>query len=586
MTKVVTQFEKVAVNRQIRRKRRKLIIAALGLTKAGKTSFITSLVRRLEKIISLFLGDMNRTKVTVDYHLVSSLISDEQDLMVEDIQFRISAIAKSSDFSSFEQFNDEVQKNPIYKILKLQIINEDEDFELKLREMLDRFQESITPKDLAKILNTEGIDEYIKKITVLVEATEELAKVLDELELDLYMRDTRGLMDLALQKQEDGTRITNIRSLSDLGLDGLSGVLFFCSRDGYTNNILQIYEDTLKNVFKSVPIFLIRRSEILPLACNIQRTPNNVEETIEFTRKMQNGENEFFPNYELDNFQTTLKLLHDLNITYLRQNQNQYAFRDLYFDQNRMEFLVPDSASLTSASTVKDAGFDVSSQDYSLFQLFSMGCMSQVLEMINDLHNFMEKLLSDGITKYIQSNKQYIINLITQDLINYDPIGIDTEIVRPQLEAYSSKSLCCLLVDSNYEVLGPRGGITTLRNGVLRYAPTAVLAVSSKRAIDHLIEKVSEVNNFKSTLNNISLDKQLILIKKALNFILYRNFVDIYATVQNYIIVPRESVKKAIYSTRELGVPTSIPLETAISFVLDEFCNTLESSDVRRLFTN
>ncbi|NEZ42599.1 hypothetical protein [Paenibacillus alvei] len=584
MNKVVPQFENVAMNRQERRKRRKLIIAALGLTKAGKTSFITSLVKKLEKIITLFLGDKNRTKVTVDYHLISSLTSEEQDLMIEDIQFRISAIAKSSDFSSFEQFNDEVQKNPIYKILNLQAINENENFEVRLREMLDSFQESITPKDLAKILNTEGIDEYIKKITVLVEAAENLANVLDELEIDLYMRDTRGLMDLALKKQEDGTKITNIRSLSDLGLDGLSGVLFFCSRDGYTNNILQIYEDTLKNVFKSVPIFLIRRSEVLPLACKVQGTPTNVEETVELIQTIQNGENNLFPNYELDNFQTTLKLLHDLNITYLKQNQ--YMFKDSYFDQKRMEFLVPDSASLTSASTVNDTVFDISSEDYNLYKLFSMACMSQVLEMITELHKFMDRVVSDGITKYIQSNKQYIINLITQDLGKYDLDGVDTGIVRPQLKAYTSKNLCDLIVDSNYEVLGPRGGITTPRNGVLRYAPTAVLAVSSKRAIDHLIEKVSEINNITSSLNNISLDKQLSLIKKALNFILYRNFVDIYATVQNYVIVPRGSAKKAIYSTRELGVPTSIPLETAVSFILDEFCNILESSDVRRLFTN
>lgn len=128
-------------------------------------------------------------------------------------------------------------------------------------------------------------------------------------------------MDLALQKQEDGTRITNTRSLSDLGLDGLSGVLFFCSRDGYTNNVLQIYEDTLKNVFKSVPIFLIRRSEILPLACKVQGTPKNVVETINFTKAMQKGENQFFPSYELENFQTTLKLLNDLNIAYLKKER-------------------------------------------------------------------------------------------------------------------------------------------------------------------------------------------------------------------------------------------------------------------------
>ena len=47
----------------------------------GKTLFITSLVKRIEKIISLFLGENNRTKVTVDYHLVSFLFPEEQDLM-------------------------------------------------------------------------------------------------------------------------------------------------------------------------------------------------------------------------------------------------------------------------------------------------------------------------------------------------------------------------------------------------------------------------------------------------------------------------------------------------------------------------
>lgn len=57
-------------------------------------------------------------------------------------------------------------------------------------------------------------------------------------------------------------------------------------------------------------------------------------------------------------------------------------------------------------------------------------------------------------------------------------------------------------------------------------------------------------------MNFISSDTQLSLIIKVLNFILYRNFVDIYARVQNYVIVSRESAEK---NTRKLGVPTNIP---------------------------
>lgn len=47
---------------------------------------------------------------------------------------------------------------------------------------------------------------------------------------------------------------------------------------------------------------------------------------------------------------------------------------------------MPDSASLTTASTVNEVTFDASSEDFNLFKLFSMACMIQVLEMINELH--------------------------------------------------------------------------------------------------------------------------------------------------------------------------------------------------------
>ena len=569
------------IKKEERMIRRKLIIAALGVTKAGKTSFIAALAKEIRKLVALFLGDKNRTKVTVDYHFVPYLMTNEHDLMLEKIDFRLTAIAKSNDFSSTEKYNAEVINNPIYKLLGLETIEDAENFEVRLQQMLDEKVSNVTPKDLAKLLNTEGIDEYIKKVTILVEATDVLADVLMYYEIDLILRDTRGIMDLALEKNEEGTRITNIRSLSDLGLDGLSGILFFCSRDGYTNNILQIYEDTLKNVFKSVPVFLVRRSEILPLACQIQGGPQCVDDAITFMEAIQLGKNVLFPDFEVSNFQTTLKLLFDLGVTKLINQR--YIFNELFFEQNQIEFLIPDCRSLTSASTVSDVTFNIEEADYKQFQLFGLGCITQVLKMISQLDKLMEYVVNGGVAGLIQGNKQYLINDINDDLKKYDLVGENTQLIRPQLQSYKIETICGLLLDHDYEVLGPRGGITTVRNGSLRYAPTAVLAVSSRIAISSLIEKI-DTAGVVLPVKSITQEQQVMLIKRALRFVLYRSFTDVYATIQGYLLVPREVAVEAIKSMRKKSGSTSIPFEICVASVLDIFCNTLSNANLQEIF--
>lgn len=76
---------------------------------------------------------------------------------------------------------------------------------------------------------SESIDRFVKKITLRVPAEKSLALFLEKKNIDLRVRDTRGFLDLVLKED---LKAQTYKSLSELGLDGLDGVIFFCS-DSY-----------------------------------------------------------------------------------------------------------------------------------------------------------------------------------------------------------------------------------------------------------------------------------------------------------------------------------------------------------------
>ncbi len=84
-------------------------------------------------------------------------------------------------------------------------------------------------KPVKKLMCSESIDRFVKKITLRVPAEKSLALFLEKKNIDLRVRDTRGLLDLVLKED---LKAQTYKSLSELGLDGLDGVIFFCS-DSY-----------------------------------------------------------------------------------------------------------------------------------------------------------------------------------------------------------------------------------------------------------------------------------------------------------------------------------------------------------------
>ena len=571
--------------------RQKIIFAILGMTKSGKTTGIAALTNCPESIIELSHGDDGRTKVTVEYHFINKTVVG--GIKVEAIDFHEQTILKSPDGLSKDVYNAEVKKNPIYKnILKLREAAADEPLkDCVISQLSDLKNKISTLEEIKTLISTEKIDLYVRKVILCVQKNTILQAHLSN--IDLYIRDTRGLMDIALEKDdEDGKKLANVRPLSEIGLDGIHGVIFFSS-DNYPNIVSSIYRDTIETVFRSVPFFLIARDKALTKLFRLNEQPETLENIKAFIDSIQCGEAKYYPDVEAEFFEDTLRLLNDFKVTE-HYSDGSYKFIDPYFKQPETEFLVSSVTALRRPQNAKDV---IIHRDFMFFQLTVTASFCKIVGMVTNLLNDMKRILRSGTAGDILMSQfpDFSIRL-SNDLQRYNIYHTSydaSEIVKPQLTYLTEAQLGIDLADPGYTILGTYGGITTLSSGRLRHASTAILCVTARKSLMELIANIKISSDLSDTngdaiIVNLKGDfgKQEALLKIALRYVLFQLFTDVNASIQKYLIVNRYKAKASIECIRNRSTPPANAVIESVRSVVAEFCATLQNFDnIESLFS-
>lgn len=577
-------------------KRNQLIFAYIGMTKSGKTTSMATFSENPGQMIDLSSGSKDgRTKVVVEYHFVTD---EPNGIQIENIEYNYQAIMCSPDGQNVDKYNEELAENKILKgVLKLHPVAESEGLKENITRQLETLKGTKNTEDIKKLINTEGIDKYIKRITLRVKANEEVRTLLLEKDIDLYIRDTRGLLDIALEDNTDGTKkLVNVQSLKDLGLDGINGVTFFCN-ESYPEMISTIYEDTFKNVFQSVPFFLVARDHSMMKLFRSNQQPETFENISSMLENIQNKVAEAYQNVEEEYFIESLALLEKFSVVE-KNNVGGYALKNTYFKQSQLEFLTSECTTLKKYSHGAIKLEDIpSDKDFKFYKKTMLFGLKKMVEKVLELHEGIDKLISSGCAvNIIRKEIPECMDELIEDFSRYDKPwqAYDaSQIVKPQLKDLTQKKLQEKLVDKEEAILGKYKGISTLQNGKLKYPATAVSAVTSRRCIYNLI--------FKITLDNDLLDKngeqlfpsiagdyerQTALLKKILLYTFYQYFTDADVTIKTYLILNRTMVKNAIEQIRVNNVQVQEAFESCIYYILNDFCKELQNiSSLSEIFT-
>lgn len=543
-------------------------IALIGPTKQGKTTFIATLAESPDILINCSKGDSNRTKVTISYHFD---IDSGSDITIESVEFfreRFSFWGEKFEgrISKFNELIDSMD-GKLLSQLRFQKVAPGTDLNNYIDDVIKSYENTAVDENLLKaLITTEGIDKYVKRITLKVKPNEELSNALKAHNTDLFIRDTRGLLDIMVTEDK---KIQNIPSLSDLGLDNLDGVIFFAANN-IPNVVVSLYADTLKNVLKSVPVFLVAHDQWMIKEYKRIYRDINKENIIEFITRLQNIVNPFdaYDDITTDFFQDTISLFESSNL-HIMENGD---FCDTFFPLNKVEFLVPMVRELKAKDN--DTQSAVQSENFAFFSQVCTQSLCMMLGMIDVLFENMQKLrklAANQLRKAYEADQEK--GTLPDDIEKYNYNS--ATYMRPKLTYCTTETIAEQITDTRYNPLGPRGGITTINNGKFRYPATAVLAVTSRRYIYYLIyttEVNDDIRDLFPDINDNILNK---LLHKTLMCFLYR-FTDSLASIRQYIIVDRWKVNYGILKIRE--EKSEIAICTTNAIIVNSFVEFIETN--------
>lgn len=192
---------------------KKLRIAVLGITQAGKTTAIIHLAKNYKELNCLcYDEDDGRTKISVRYHLRKDNIKDS------------------------------------FKLVKLNENDEEQTIDEK------------NCSEFAKKINSENCVKQYDHAEVYLVPNDDICKMLSDNSIEeIVLYDTRGLMDIMTEIDNDKNE-KKITDLTKIGIDKPDGVLFFYAKEG-SSNIKTIYKDLIEKTFSSAPFFVFFRAE-------------------------------------------------------------------------------------------------------------------------------------------------------------------------------------------------------------------------------------------------------------------------------------------------------------------------------------
>lgn len=549
--------------------KKKIVLALLGQTKAWKTTFAALLSTDFQRIIEISTQPNYRTKITTEY-----CFEPNAKLNISEIIPFIENIMGSADGNT-DKYNINIEKHKeiLQDILHLEQVNERTDLREYIEYQLNLLCGSeISNEDLVKILTCEGISEFIKKIQVTLPPVKEIAEMLNKHNIQLVLRDTRGILDVV--KKDDNT--ISVPSLNDLGLDNLDGIIFFAT-ESYPNIVADIYGHTLEAVMKALPIFLIGKDPYLYyIATNSNKSPDDMINTI------QQRKHDIYKTIDKTIFGNTFKLFSEIGIMDEVENGN-HEYKEYYYNIRQTEYLLPVIDSLT---TLTDVSKLCEKDDFKFLQNLT----------INVVIDIISKTIYIGDNRFLVLGDPVVIEQTKVALQNFDLVcevykdwelfdqkdRSHTKYIRPVLQDKTRSDINNIILDSSNLFLGKYNGITTQSNGKWRYPATIVSAVSARILIMSFLQNFTlDGTNGVEILNmqKMPISSQTLYIRKVLQDFLYRYYTDVYATISGYPIINRSTIVESMKKiSKNLGKTLDVfPLVIQDSIVT--FLNYLKNEE-------
>lgn len=564
---------------------KKIYLGIIGMTKFGKSTILSLLTQNLTQINSSHLDNQGRTKVTIEYHFSNNV---EDDIKIEKIIFSHQACgAFLEDVDSFNCFLD--KNYLLMNVLGFRKLSKGDFVNVSVNEFLSSYQ--ISSISLDEIVNRNGMDKYIKRIIVSVPPTEILRRFLDEKKIDLYIRDTKGLLDISQSSDESSI----YESLEACGLDNLDGIIFCCS-ETYPNVVAKMYKKFLQDIFKSVPVFLLAKDKHLFNFYSMVFQSISEENVDYFINLLQARDFPVYSNMSDMYFYDTYKLFRSLEI--MQKEENEFVFSCQYFPNRDTEFLLPFCCSLkTFETTSSNTSCEelTLKDDFRFFQLITILTITKIIKKVDTLHHEMQKILQHGIAKkYFLEASQKLISEeeLIKDFNKYDNAAQSYNTPyysNPQFNQLSKATIQNNIKNTSIPLLGKNNGITTRSDGIFKYPTTLVVAVTARRWIEKIISCVEVTKDIsQSTENDEILFEHLQgnyalqskLLKHALHYYLYSHFTDFDATIYTYMFVNRFQAKKGIERYRNEFPQSENAFIKTIDNIVNQFADELDTIDI------
>lgn len=559
-----------------------LVLAILGQTKFGKSTMLALLTNIFLRFLGIFSKQgSGRTKTLTEYFYDSN--NENKEIWITELIFREKECLGGVQ-DSVQAYNENLEKNPILsRKLGFKVLEDGVKPKEYLRRLANEFcNRPLSDEEIRQLLCTDKLDEFIKKVVVRVPANNILKKYLEKNNIQLSIRDTKGLLDFSM----DETMTKSNANLAEIGLDRIDGALFGCS-ESYPNVVQEVYEDTLYNVFNSVPTFLVAKDT--GMYRSFGRSNEIIEEAVSsFIDDYQSGKVDDYKEMDDEFFRDTYQLFTELKI--MKKTDGIYSFAETYFGKNETEFLIPVSTTLKKFGTNDvDEGQLEEAVDFKFLQMVISVSMIKMIDRIVTFKNNVKKLkLENHARNYMIQAAQNTKDELLEDLQKYNNAshGRDASLYcKPQLSNVTYQVLEANIDDETVDILGPNGGITTRNNGKLRYYTTAVVAVSARKWLDHIISNVNITEDIRDNDGNIMFtglegdyESQTKLVKNILRNCLYKEYTDTEATIQYHLCVNRSKASFGIEERRKAPVLDRAFKQT-IEVIVNDFCRALAESE-------
>lgn len=558
-----------------------LVLAILGQTKFGKSTMLALLTNIFLRFLGIFSKQgSGRTKTLTEYFYDCN--NENKEIWITELIFREKECLGGVQ-NSVQAYNENLEKNPILsKKLGFKALENGVKPKEYLRRRANEFcNRPLSNEEIRQLLCTDKLDEFIKKVVVRVPANNILKKYLEKNNMKLSIRDTKGLLDFSM----DETMTKSNANLAEIGLDRIDGALFGCS-ESYPNVVQEVYEDTLYNVFNSVPTFLVAKDTSMYRSFG-KGNDISEEAVSSFIDDYQSGKVDDYKEMDDEFFLDTDQLFTELKI--MKKTDGIYSFAETYFRKNETEFLIPVSTTLKKFGTNDvDEGQLEEAVDFIFLQMVISISVIKMIDKIVTFKNNVKKLkLENHASDYMIQAAQNTKDELLEDLQKYNNAshGRDASLYcKPQLSNVTYQVLEENIDDKTVDILGPNGGITTRNNGKLRYYTTAVVAVSARKWLDHIISNVNITEDISDNDGKIMFtglegdyESQTKLVKNILRNCLYKEYTDTEATIQYHLCVNRNKASFGIEERRKAPVLDRAFKQT-IEVIVNDFCRALAES--------